>query len=134
MGEKTQYFAVGLLFLFFIPVQPATAELQCSVPGQCVDSQFIGEVGADDEQGCIKTCKATANCSWYTFDPKPNTCLLLETCSNITTAHCPACVGGQVECSPYVPIQCSIPGICDVSKIILQLDRPGEKLVLFRES
>ncbi len=84
----------------------------CSLPGQCAESDYISHFGCEDERECLDSCKDTIECAWYTFDSDDNICFMWKNCQNLTEANCPSCISGAVGCNLY---DCSLPGTCQVS-------------------
>ena len=87
------------------------AELQCSVPGECIHSDLIRPEVVNNEKECLSNCKAEANCKWYTHNKNTTTCMLLENCKELSTEECDICVSGEKGCDLY---QCGIQGSCQV--------------------
>ncbi len=87
------------------------AELQCSVPGQCVNSEQISSGVENNKNACQDKCKNDQDCNWMTFDTATNFCVLYNTCQNITEANCNSCITSEKDCDAY---QCNIQGACQV--------------------
>ncbi len=91
-----------------------SSQLQCSIPGQCVDSDLIQSEIDDDKYACHNECKNNEACKWFTFNAKVNFCELFETCNDITEESCEDCVTSQKDCDVY---QCGLQGSCQVKPV-----------------
>lgn len=87
-----------LIFLQFLLLL-VSAEAQvlfCDIGGQC-QGVVIEQLLTDSSQECLKSCKKTSECSWYSFQRSTQTCWLLESCSSLDETL-DSVVSGQVEC------------------------------------
>ena len=104
MNSATTIFISTLIFT-------ATSQI-CKEPGECVDSNFLGSVPANDSVDCMEKCKNFDSCVFGSFTPdyNPNLCLLFKTCTILETDSCPNCQTSEISCS-----ECDVPGLCLVS-------------------
>jgi hypothetical protein len=64
-------------------VLPALAlAQQCSVPGDCIGFSLDMQTVAS-EKDCLKHCRNTTNCQWYSFDNKTLSCNVLYNCQQV---------------------------------------------------
>lgn len=66
----------------------------CWVSGECQGEYQDYDYSKTQEQ-CLKLCKDTMGCNWFTFDQ--GVCFLYENCPHINE-NCTTCISGQVEC------------------------------------
>ena len=88
------------------------AELQCSVPGQCVNSDLIQSEVEEDKYACHHQCKTNDACYWFTYNQEKGFCEQFGNCFNITDATCDTCITSEKDCDVY---QCSLQGSCQVT-------------------
>ena len=82
----------------------------CDAPGECIHSEYLGNVPATDSFDCWKKCRSHQGCNFGTFIPDKTQCSLFETCNKLDTSSCSNCLTSSVECA-----QCDFPGLCIVS-------------------
>jgi hypothetical protein len=88
------------------------ASVDCHVSGACVEeSTAIANSNQHKEDDCIKFCRETEGCKWYTFNKEDGNCEAFETCKKIANKDCPTCLSGQVECP--LKSECNINGKCE---------------------
>ena len=92
-----------------LPEANADGGLQCSTPGQCVDSDLISEGNEKTKQDCHNNCKNNEDCSWFTYRYSEHFCLLFSNCLNVTEAGCDSCITGEKDCSLF---SCGLQGSC----------------------
>ncbi len=105
---------LSFLFATISCFATASLDLQCSVPGQCVNSEEISSAVEADKYACQASCKNNVDCEWFTFHTNLNVCTLFRNCQNITEANRDSCITSQKDCKDY---QCNIQGSCQVSKM-----------------
>ncbi len=110
--------ATFLTFIAAAFIAVAFGDLQCSLPGQCVNSEQISSGVEDDKYACRQECKNNEDCNWFTFHTTLNVCVLYNTCLNITEANCDSCVTSERDCDVY---QCNIQGSCQVRRDVKKL-------------
>ena len=73
--------------------------MTCMEPGQCVGNE-ISTPFASDYNACLKHCKKSDRCHWFTFKQSLccTDCILFEDCPEINTAICPECLTSEKEC------------------------------------
>ncbi len=101
--------------------------LQCSMMGQCVNSNLIYEGNAKTRQDCHQKCKNNDDCYWFTYHASQKYCLLYANCGNITESGCDSCVTGEKNCDLY---NCRIQGACLVIKPLI-IELFGHYLVVY---
>ena len=82
----------------------------CDAPGECIHSEYLGNVPATDSFDCWKKCRSHQGCNFGTFIPDKTQCSLYQTCTKLDTTSCPNCLTSSTECA-----QCNFPGLCIVS-------------------
>ena len=87
------------------------ADLQCSIPGQCVNSDLIQSEAEDDQYSCHNQCKNNDECNWFTYIADQGFCEQFSNCFNITDATCSSCITSEKDCDLY---KCGIQGSCQV--------------------
>ncbi len=105
---------IGLLGLVSLGISNAQVH-QCSIAGQCIQSDVIFELHKESERECLRECKSTSGCQWYTYNMDKTNCLLLKNChvsdakvatifylflmsflfQDISTEECTSCVSGE---------------------------------------
>ena len=53
---------------------------ECNLTGECIDSDVVAEYYTDTEKDCLKACKETTNCAWFTFVESADFCSLFSEC------------------------------------------------------
>ncbi len=117
MFASTSSILTCLTLAISIAVLGIKADLQCSTPGQCVNSELVYEGNEKTRQDCHYKCKNEIDdCKWFSYRPDQNFCLLFANCNNITEAGCAetSCITGQKDCDLY---RCGIQGSCLVKYI-----------------
>merc|ERR1712038_307063 len=74
----------------------------CYVPGQCQEYS-VNFKRTDDVDLCHKFCGTTEDCSWWSFEPSQNLCVLFANCTESgapDTVACEACISGERLCPP----------------------------------
>ena len=89
---------VGLLFLLFVTVASGQDDIGCFVPGECVESVALTEMGAVLPSECLSACKEYEHegtgdfeCNYFTFyfeSNVGNTLFLFYVRSNPSTISC----------------------------------------------
>ena len=90
------------------------SSLTCYVPGQCLKSEFIGAIPANELNDCILSCKENSDCNWSTYYPEFSTCNLFTECNILEDYHCSGCITNMKECER---IQCDVEGFCTVKQL-----------------
>ena len=74
------------------------SEPKCNLQGECNGMVVEHSVMTYTARDCLKLCKSTSRCSWYTFYKEYYKCILFESCSTIDST-CGTCVSGQKACT-----------------------------------
>ena len=85
---------------------------QCNIPGQCINSLYIGALQVQHVNQCIEACRADQDCFWSSINPVFGTCNMYSDCNVIEDTDCPYCLTNEKSCAN---IQCNIQGACMVS-------------------
>ena len=85
---------------------------QCNIPGQCINSFYIGALQVQHVNQCIEACRTRQDCFWSSINPVFGTCNLYSDCNVIEDTDCPSCLTNEKGCAN---IQCNIQGACMVS-------------------
>ena len=101
---------LGVLFIYFVTLVSAQ---NCRISGECVDSDVVTEFYTDSAKECLRACKNTTNCTWYTFVNSVDFCFLFTECNEIRYDTCFDCISGEVTCPDT---DCDLTGICEVIK------------------
>ena len=110
--EALTFFTLTLLLLIGKCQSIATnRDLQCFLPGECTNGTLLTAQASTNEYECLDLCKSQPNCTWFTFNPESNACLLYENCDSMDEALCSVCLSGQMECSAPEPT-CWVQGYC----------------------
>ena len=57
---------------------------------------------------CLRTCKGTKGCNWFTFLPSSKVCILLSDCSSLDESCEDECLSGEARCEEeFDPGWCS---------------------------
>ena len=115
MPSRAAFLSFCLVFSagsFFVNAE----RLQCSMMGQCVNSDLIYAENAKTRQDCHQKCKNNDDCYWFTYHASQKYCLLYANCGNITESGCDSCVTGEKNCDLY---NCRIQGSCLVIKPLI---------------
>ena len=88
-----------------------TSSLICYTPGQCLDSNFVGAIPANEINECLLSCKENIKCYWSTFYPEFSSCNLFSECNDLNNSQCTDCLTSKKECDI---IQCDLEGFCTV--------------------
>ena len=114
-----------LIITTTIPI--SSANLQCNVPGECVDSLLVDLVPQNNSwvshtklkilpvtrtcpcQDCWRHCKDVRACSWFTYYKDTRLCASLSTCLRLDSENCEDCISGEEQCPEY---NCNIRGVC----------------------
>ena len=87
----------------------------CNNEGKC-HGNLIDIKYKTDYNSCLKDCKNTTNCAWFTYHGEGKYCTLLDGCKDFST-DCSKCVSGEVSCT--IDYQCNLAGIlCKVCLLI----------------
>lgn len=73
------------------------ASLQCHVPGECVDADFVDVVAAETYNECLEACKQNDECQWLTFFGLTKACARQRDCPHIELL-CQDCYSAESEC------------------------------------
>ena len=90
----------------------AKADLQCFVPGECIQSNLVSVESTQSAEMCLDLCKNTDNCQWFTYIAYASLCELLQDCPQLDESNCAECVSGEVACEAP---KCDVQGICQVN-------------------
>ena len=90
----------------------AKADLQCFVPGECIQSNLVSVESTQSAEMCLDLCKNTDNCQWFTYIAYASLCELLQDCPQLDESNCAECVSGEVACGAP---KCDVQGICQVN-------------------
>lgn len=72
---------IALTLFLTLPTPILAQELQCFVPGACLNgSQVIGGGPTDSSLECLRLCTATTNCTWFTYYQSAGHCTTLANC------------------------------------------------------
>ena len=74
---------LGLALIAQVNCNVGNNETQCFVPGECSESDFVGEKPVFSETECVKTCKENPSCFWWTFYPDVSACVLFTNCNKL---------------------------------------------------
>ena len=73
------------LFAFCcIAIATSGGEIGCSVPGECVNGQYMAIVKQDTSEGCLEYCQENEECNFFTFYPD-GICMAFIECPEIST-------------------------------------------------
>ena len=89
---------------------------ECNLTGECIDSDVVAEYYTDTEKDCLKACKETTNCAWFTFVESADFCFLFSECKKLSNATCFDCISGEVTCPDT---DCGLIGICEGHKLTI---------------
>lgn len=78
------------------------AEPKCGIQGECKGNLIESEGMALTSDECLRLCKNTSGCGWFTFYKDISKCFLFETCS---IAFCKNCLSGENRCINWKPIK-----------------------------
>ena len=79
----------------------------CFFFGYCTKSQIIVESNEKNEVDCLKLCKSSPGCAWFSYQYKSNLCQLLDNCIEVEITN--FWISGSGSCR--VP-ECWISGKC----------------------
>jgi len=72
-------------------------EPECEIQGECNGKIAHEYDSVNTTEDCIKLCKNTSNCNWFTFHKDVLLCNLFETCFDVDTS-CETCISGENTC------------------------------------
>ncbi|TRY70202.1 hypothetical protein TCAL_09641 [Tigriopus californicus] len=84
-------------------------ELQCFIPGECLDSLIVDISPSNNSRECLQKCQNTRGCEWFTYYNQTKLCASLTTCLNLNATHCTDCISGEDECPEFI---CGAQGSC----------------------
>jgi len=70
-------------------------EIKCWMTGRCSGEAFSTNVTQTSEE-CLKMCKESSECEWFSFDEIKRTCSLFVNCTELV--GCDDCVSGNSKC------------------------------------
>ena len=70
------------ILLSFIFVQPIVSR-ECSIQGECINSNHISTIIADSLEQCLVDCAIAPNCKFSTFNSVNHECKLFIDCIEI---------------------------------------------------
>lgn len=71
---------------------------KCNIQGECMGKTLEHDGITDTNEDCLKLCKSTPMCEWFTFYKKFSKCILFKSCSKVDST-CETCVSGEVSCT-----------------------------------
>ena len=89
---------------------------ECNLSAECIDSDVVTEYHTDTAKDCLKACKATPDCAWYTFVESADFCFMFSECKKLSNATCFDCISGEVTCPDT---DCGLKGICEGHKLTI---------------
>ena len=72
--------------------------LACFVQGQCEGLLDFG-LETNSATECLDVCQSFDQCTWFTYKPEVQLCLLYQTCTTLDET-CTTCISGQQGCHP----------------------------------
>ncbi len=95
---------------------------KCNKQGECTgEKNELNEI-SDTSEDCLKLCKSTSTCNWFTFYKQFSKCVLFKSCYKIDST-CQACVSGERSCSGNCFSECFVMSprekTTDISSLIL---------------
>ena len=77
-------------------------QFSVKILGECLGTFLHVEVEIATGDECLKICKDTDGCNWFTHDQRSSTCLLMADCENLDET-CKECVSGESRCPGEEP-------------------------------
>ena len=89
----------------------------CFEAGECIYSHLIEITRAYSAERCLKDCKNTYGCKWFTYKKHDgDVCELFSSCEYFSTDDCDSCISGEVSCNTFECDYNGVSGRCEVNK------------------
>ncbi len=70
---------------------------KCEIQGECEGIPMVNNKTMTATEDCLKLCKNTPTCEWFTFYKEFSDCFLFKSCAKVRST-CESCISGERAC------------------------------------